>query len=192
MPHADSGPRGPVEPPVLEAQAPDGWWNESAAELFGAAKNISSILHEASECGADLMTPLVGFCAFNAAYMNLYIFRFPQMNLCRSPDAELHLDYCLSYLEDFQHQWSIGESWVSLLLFRPTYLSSIVLMYIRSKLSSMLRNCTNELLLIRNGTTADHELTLICCTKPFMSFAWLIGRTIRPGRLRAQIEIFPP
>ncbi|KAJ5610726.1 hypothetical protein N7510_007445 [Penicillium lagena] len=112
MPLADSSPRGPLEIPVLEAQAPNGWWNESAAELFGAAKNISSLLHEASDCGADLMSPLVGFCAFNAAYMDLYIFRFPQMNLCRSPDAKLHLDYCLSYLEDFQHQWSIGESWI--------------------------------------------------------------------------------
>lgn len=113
MPTTVSKPSGPVDPPTLEAEAPDGWWDASAFELFGAAENIAKLLHEASECDAEMLTPFVGFCAFSAAYMNLYVFRFPHMNLGRSLDAETNIDYCLKYLERFRHVWKLGESWVS-------------------------------------------------------------------------------
>ncbi|KAB8270370.1 hypothetical protein BDV30DRAFT_229016 [Aspergillus minisclerotigenes] len=115
MPTAESGPRGPVDHPLLEAEAPVGWWESSALELFSAAEHIARLLHEASECGAHLMTPFVGFCAFSASYMNLYIYRFPRMNLGRSPQAEQLMNFCLAYLEEFRHVWKLGEAWVSTL-----------------------------------------------------------------------------
>lgn len=113
MPTMESIPRGPVDYPTLQAEAPEGWWSASASEIFGAAENISKILHEASECGAEMLTPFVGFCAFSAAYMNLYIYRFPQMNFGRSLHAENNLNQCLTYLEGFRREWKLGESWVS-------------------------------------------------------------------------------
>ena len=113
MPTAESIPSGPVEHPMLEAEAPEAWWDGSASELFAAAEHISKLLHDASECGVDLLTPFVGFCAFSAAYMNLYIFRFPQMNLGRSLHAEQNLRFCLAYLEDFRQVWKLGDHWVS-------------------------------------------------------------------------------
>ncbi|KAE8389360.1 hypothetical protein BDV23DRAFT_194428 [Aspergillus alliaceus] len=115
LPTAESGPRGPVDHPLLEAEAPAGWWEASALELFTAAEHIAKLLHEASECGAHLMTPFAGFCAFSASYMNLYIYRFPRMNLGRSPQAEQLMNFCLAYLEEFQHVWKLGEAWVSTL-----------------------------------------------------------------------------
>jgi hypothetical protein len=60
-----------------------------------------------------MLIPFVGFCAFSAAYMNLYVSLFPQMNFGRSPDAKIHLKYCLDFLEKFRHVWKLGESWVS-------------------------------------------------------------------------------
>lgn len=114
MPTAESGPRGPVDHPLLEAEAPVGWWESSALELFSAAEHIARLLHEASECGAHLMTPFVGFCAFSASYMNLYIYRFPRMNLGRSTQAEQLMNFCLAYLEEFRHVWKLGEAWVRL------------------------------------------------------------------------------
>lgn len=113
MPTAESAPRGPIDHPMLQAEAPEGWWDASALEMFSAAENIANILREASECGAELLTPFVGFCAFSAAYMNLYVFRFPQMNFGRSRRAEENLNQCLAYLEAFRLKWKLGESWVS-------------------------------------------------------------------------------
>ncbi|KAJ5793822.1 hypothetical protein N7457_000421, partial [Penicillium paradoxum] len=113
LPTAGSIPRGPIDQPTLEAEAPEGWWDESALVLFGTAEKIAKLLHDASECGAEMLTPFVGFCAFSAAYMNLYAFRFPQMNLGRSPNAETNLNYCLAYLEKFRHVWKLGESWIT-------------------------------------------------------------------------------
>ncbi|KAJ5988028.1 hypothetical protein N7481_003238 [Penicillium waksmanii] len=113
MPTGLTAPRGPIDPPTLEGESPEGWWEASAFELFGAAENIACLLHEASECGAEIISPFVGFCAFSAAYMNLYVFRFPQMNLGRSQNAERNLTYCMAYLETFRQVWTLGDSWLA-------------------------------------------------------------------------------
>jgi hypothetical protein len=114
LPTADLTPRGPVDPPLLEAEAPPGWWGESARELFNAAEQIASLLQEASECGIPLMTPFSGFCAFTACFLNLYVFRFPRMNLNRSSKAEQLMNWGLEYLEEFQNAWELAGGWVSL------------------------------------------------------------------------------
>jgi hypothetical protein len=97
---------------MLEAPAPEGWWNESSRLLFGAAEHIATILHEASECGVQLMTPFSGFCAFSAGYLNLYVSSYPRMNLNRSPRAKECLGMCLDYLDKFRHVWKIADGWV--------------------------------------------------------------------------------
>ncbi|KAG5657459.1 hypothetical protein KAF25_006023, partial [Fusarium avenaceum] len=112
LPKADSTPRGPVDPPLLEAEAPPGWWNESARELFNAAEQIACLLQEASECGIPLMTPFSGFCAFTACFLNLYVFRFPSMNLGRSSKAEQLMNWGLEYLEEFQNAWELAGGWI--------------------------------------------------------------------------------
>ncbi|KAF3384394.1 hypothetical protein F1880_002656, partial [Penicillium rolfsii] len=113
LPTSETIPRGPVDHPQLQAEAPPGWWDASALEMFNATEHIARILHESSECGAEMLTPFVGFCAFSAAYMNLYVSHFPQMNLGRSPRAEENLNYCLAYLEKFRKEWKLGESWMT-------------------------------------------------------------------------------
>lgn len=121
MPTGLSAPRGPIDPPTLEAESPEGWWEASAFELFSAAENIACLLHDASECGAEIISPFVGFCAFSAAYMNLYVSRFPQMNLGRSQNAERNLNYCLAYLENFRQVWKLADSWVSIFGFHGLF-----------------------------------------------------------------------
>ncbi|KID94938.1 Transcription factor, fungi, partial [Metarhizium majus ARSEF 297] len=112
LPTPESEPRGPVDQPMLEAPAPEGWWNESSRLLFGAAEHIATVLHEASECGVHLMTPFTGFCAFSAGYLNLYVSKYPRMNLDRSPRAKECLKMCLDYLEKFRHVWNIADGWI--------------------------------------------------------------------------------
>ncbi|KAM6507963.1 hypothetical protein FSOLCH5_013163 [Fusarium solani] len=112
LPTAESTPQGPIHPPLLEAEAPPGWWEDSAKELYGAAEQITCLLQEASECGIPLMTPFSGFCAFTACFLNLYIFRFPKMNLGRSPRAEQLMNWGLEYLEEFQNAWELAGGWI--------------------------------------------------------------------------------
>lgn len=115
LPAPDSTPIGPVDHPLLEAAAPAGWWDESSAEIFGAAENIARMLEEASDTGALVMTPFIGFCAFSAGYMCVYVRWFPKMNLNRSPAAEECQNICLNFLDEFRHVWCIAEGWVSIL-----------------------------------------------------------------------------
>ncbi|KAF9765786.1 hypothetical protein IL306_001861 [Fusarium sp. DS 682] len=112
LPTADLTPRGPVDPPLLEAEAPPGWWDESARELFNSAEQIACLLQEASECGIPLMTPFSGFCAFTACFLNLYVFRFPRMNFGRSTRAEQLMNWGLEYLEEFQNAWELAGGWI--------------------------------------------------------------------------------
>ncbi|KAM0187732.1 hypothetical protein ACHAPI_011052, partial [Fusarium lateritium] len=112
LPTADLTPRGPVDPPRLQAEAPPGWWDDSARDLFNAAEQIACLLQEASECGIPLMTPFSGFCAFTACFLNLYVFRFPRMNLGRSSRAEQLMNWGLEYLEEFQNAWELAGGWI--------------------------------------------------------------------------------
>ncbi|PCD30073.1 hypothetical protein FGRA07_10223 [Fusarium graminearum] len=112
LPIGDMTPRGPVDPPLLEAEAPPGWWDQSARELFSASEQIACLLQEASECGIPLMTPFSGFCAFTACFLNLYVFRYPRMNLGRSTKAEQLMNWGLEYLEEFQNAWELAGGWI--------------------------------------------------------------------------------
>lgn len=112
LPTAEMAPRGPIDHPMLQAQAPAGWWESSAQELFQAAERIAGLLRDAEDCGILFATPFAGFCAYSACFMNLYVHRFPRMNLGRSPGAEECLNLCLGFLDKFRATWKIGHRWV--------------------------------------------------------------------------------
>ncbi|KAK7430673.1 hypothetical protein QQZ08_002717 [Neonectria magnoliae] len=112
LPTTDLTPRGPIDQPLLEAEAPPRWWDDGAQQLFGSGEHIITLLKEASECGIPAMTPFSGFCAFLACFGNLYIDRFPKMNLHRSPRAKELMESGLEYLTEFQHAWDLGSGWI--------------------------------------------------------------------------------
>ena len=111
LPNSHSRPSGPVDPPLLEEQAPSEWWGDQANELFSASSNITAILSELRREGAPLFTPFAGFCAFSAATMNTYVASFPQMNLGRSEGRGADFDSDLRYLDEFRTRWSMGAGW---------------------------------------------------------------------------------
>ncbi|KAH7121750.1 hypothetical protein B0J13DRAFT_567218 [Dactylonectria estremocensis] len=112
LPTPESTPQGPIDHPLLEAEAPPGWWDNSSRELVEAAEFIIGLLTEASECGIPVMTPFSGFCAFSACFINLYVYRFPRMNLNRSSRAKGLMEKGLEYLREFQHAWDLGGGWI--------------------------------------------------------------------------------
>jgi hypothetical protein len=168
LPTAESTPQGPIHPPLLEAEAPPGWWEDSAKELYGAAEQITCLLQEASECGIPLMTPFSGFCAFTACFLNLYIFRFPKMNLGRSPRAEQLMNWGLEYLEEFQNAWELAGGWVR----APLSLEFGARTNVgRLKPFKTRRSYTRAPPRIADGFGEDREPTLRLCTNPSTSTA---------------------
>lgn len=117
VPSKESEPSGPTDPPILEETAPEDWWDRGSAELFHAASCITRILEDLETCGAPLLTPFTGFCAFSAAIMNLYVGAFPRMNLNRSPNGAELARLNVQYLDRFQKLWKMGIGWVSRTVF---------------------------------------------------------------------------
>ncbi|KAG9239123.1 putative fungal-specific transcription factor [Amylocarpus encephaloides] len=113
LPTAESEPQGPIDPPLLEAKAPDGWWSDRAMELFDSAQHITLMLRQLDENDCPLLTPYAGFCAFSAATMNIYESCFPRMNLNRSvKTVGRSVEDSMGYLRRFQNVWKMGERWV--------------------------------------------------------------------------------
>ncbi|KAF9876673.1 fungal specific transcription factor [Colletotrichum karsti] len=112
LPGLEDPPKGPIDPPLLEDEAPPGWWDDSAREFFGAAEHLGSILKEASECGVAVMTPFAGFCAFSSCYINLYGFRFPRITCGYAPRAEELMNTSIEYLKRFREVWDLGDGWL--------------------------------------------------------------------------------
>ena len=134
LPTSVAEPRGPIDHPTLEAEAPPGWWDESARDLFESAERIADLLYEAGECGIGLATPFVGFCAFSAAYMNTYVLRFPQMNFGRSNRAGELMKICLDYLDGFRNVWKIGDAWVCFIfaIYKTSCMMSFLSLFMRT------------------------------------------------------------
>ncbi|UKZ74846.1 hypothetical protein TrVFT333_002516 [Trichoderma virens FT-333] len=111
LPTPTSEPSGPVDPPLLALEAPPGWWEERAYELFSSSAHITDILRRLDAAAAPFSTPFSGFCAFSAATMNSYVFYFPRMNLGRSTNAAADFKADKVYLDRFRRQWEIGARW---------------------------------------------------------------------------------
>ncbi|KAK5660540.1 hypothetical protein OQA88_13089 [Cercophora sp. LCS_1] len=75
-------PIGPLdEPTFAPGTEPEGFWDESAEEVFRAAKDIVDLI---DICGNKLpMSALVLFAVWTAAFVGIYAFHFPQMDTQR-------------------------------------------------------------------------------------------------------------
>jgi hypothetical protein len=75
------GPSGPLDEPTFpesEFKVPDGFWEESAEQVFQAAKDIVELVEL---CGDKLpMSSLVVFSVWTAAFVGIYAHHFPQMD----------------------------------------------------------------------------------------------------------------
>ncbi|KAL7928201.1 hypothetical protein V8C35DRAFT_318712 [Trichoderma chlorosporum] len=111
LPTPTSQPSGPVDPPLLAQDAPLGWWEERAYQLFESSAYITDMLRRLDGAVTSFSTPFSGFCAFSAATMNAYVLYFPRMNLGRSTTAAADFGADRAFLDRFRTQWAIGERW---------------------------------------------------------------------------------
>ncbi|KAF9869699.1 hypothetical protein CkaCkLH20_12886 [Colletotrichum karsti] len=74
-----SRPDGPLDEPTFPSEdVPDGFWIESARELFKSSKTVSDII----ELSQDKLphSPLVAFVIYTASFTGIYAWYFPQMD----------------------------------------------------------------------------------------------------------------
>lgn len=76
-------PAGPLDEPPFPAEktgTPDGFWRESARELFKAGRQMTDLVLTCQERGMLVENPLVGFAVYNAALLGIYAAHFPHMD----------------------------------------------------------------------------------------------------------------
>lgn len=171
LPTPEMTPRGPVDPPMLEAEAPPGWWDDGARELFASGEHIASLLHDAAQCGVSVCTPFTGFCAFTACFLNLYVTHFPNMNLGRSRTSRVSLDRGNQYLREFKGVWALGDGWVRNLSLSLQCKKTNMLIFTRSRRSRTRPSSLSAPRPTASGTGTSRASTLTCCTSPSTSSA---------------------
>ncbi|OJJ30632.1 hypothetical protein ASPWEDRAFT_46245 [Aspergillus wentii DTO 134E9] len=76
-------PVGPLDEPLFSSEksgTPDGFWRESARELFKAARQMIDLVVTCQERGVLVENPLMGFAVYNAAFIGVYAAHFQHMD----------------------------------------------------------------------------------------------------------------
>jgi len=110
IPYRCSFPSGPIDPPLLVGQPPEGWWAANSTTLFASATSIVNLLRAAQARGVEMKTVFVSFCVYSAAVTLLYAQTWPFM----APDTNLpeeDLQWALAWLEDAGTLWKIVQGW---------------------------------------------------------------------------------
>ncbi|KAJ5139208.1 Transcription factor [Penicillium bovifimosum] len=77
-------PIGPLDEPLFPTDKangpPEGFWRDSARELFKAARQMIDLVVTCQARGALVENPLVGFAIYNAAFISIYGTHFSHMD----------------------------------------------------------------------------------------------------------------
>ncbi|CAK7228502.1 hypothetical protein SCUCBS95973_006902 [Sporothrix curviconia] len=75
-------PVGPLDEPTFpEGSAPEGFWEESAEQVFKAAREIVDLTDTCQNRKKLPMSALVVFAVWTAAFVGIYAWHFPQMDM---------------------------------------------------------------------------------------------------------------
>ncbi|KAL2006318.1 hypothetical protein VTN00DRAFT_9972 [Thermoascus crustaceus] len=83
LPLRCSEPVGPLDEPTFpmdKYNTPEGFWRDSARELFKAARQMTDLVVTCHERGVLVENPLVGFAIYNAAFIGVYAAHFNHMD----------------------------------------------------------------------------------------------------------------
>ncbi|KAK7535935.1 fungal-specific transcription factor domain-containing protein [Phyllosticta citribraziliensis] len=83
IPLKSTRPQGPLDAPTFspeEYQTPDGFWEQSARELFKTARDVIDLLRMCQDWGVLVESPVVGFATYSAALAGVYAINFPWMD----------------------------------------------------------------------------------------------------------------
>lgn len=89
-----SKPQGPLDAPTFPPDrynVPPYFWEDSARELFKAARQIMDLVRSCQEWNALVETPIVGFAIYTVAFVGVYCINFhwmdPEGYMCTQPTS---------------------------------------------------------------------------------------------------------
>lgn len=131
-------PIGPLDEPLLPGErsgAPDGFWKDSARELFRAARQMLDLVVTCQERGVLVENPLVGFAIYNAAFMGVSASHFPHMDLEGSLSSKpgatdgthgpVQTGKALDILRDMRSRLKMANGWFRTLNRLHSYFSKV-------------------------------------------------------------------
>ena len=150
-------PTGPLDEPLLPSDKvsgpPDGFWRDSARELFKAARQMIDLVATCQGRGALVENPLIGFAIYNAAFIGVYGSHFSHMDpdgllAARPPPAshDSHLPgavqarKALDILREMRPRLKMAIGWFRTLNRLHSYFSKVkrdFRRYSRNRLDSM-------------------------------------------------------
>lgn len=106
---------------VSDADAPaegntDAFWEASLEALFTAASRVTEILQEMEASGALMITPFVGFAAFTAATVNMYLAIFGWVCPSLSANARQRTESDVRILKRVAAVWPVTQQWYATIL----------------------------------------------------------------------------
>lgn len=109
-------PVGPLDEPLVptdKAGMPEGFWRDSARDMFRAARQMIELAVTCQERGALVENPLTGFALYNAAFMGVYATHFPHMDqegfLSKAGDG--HARKALDILREMRPRLKMAGGW---------------------------------------------------------------------------------
>ncbi|KAH1332985.1 hypothetical protein KXW19_003810 [Aspergillus fumigatus] len=131
-------PIGPLDESLLPGErsgAPDGFWKDSARELFRAARQMLDLVVTCQERGVLVENPLVGFAIYNAAFMGVSASHFPHMDLEGSLSSKpgatdgthgpVQTGKALDILRDMRSRLKMANGWFRTLNRLHSYFSKV-------------------------------------------------------------------
>jgi hypothetical protein len=102
-------------PPPERSSRRDFWMN-SISQLFEAARQITEILKELEILARLMNTPFLGYAAFTAASMNMYLTIFPWVCSEHAPGALERAESDVRHLKQVLAVWPLAQQWYNTIL----------------------------------------------------------------------------
>lgn len=134
LPLRCSEPVGPLDDPIYAADkagTPEGFWRDSARELFRAARQMIDLAINCQDRGALVENPLTGFAIYNAAFMGVYATHFPHMDqegvLSSKPgsDNQIYTRKALDIVREMRPRLKMASTWFRTLNRLHSYFSKV-------------------------------------------------------------------
>jgi hypothetical protein len=180
-------PMGPLDEPLFPGERPpDGFWRDSARELFRAARQMLDLVVTCQERGVLVENPLVGFAIYHAAFIGIYAAHFPHMDLEGSlslkPGAadgthgQAQTRKALDILRDVRSRLKMANGWFRTLNRLHSYFSKVKRDFRRHSRLDALDPHTNGIRPIREGGAGGGLEEFKLLEKLFLDFGSIDDR----------------
>ncbi|KAJ5449316.1 Transcription factor [Penicillium cf. griseofulvum] len=197
-------PCGPLDEPLFAVDKvngpPDGFWRDSARELFKAARQMIDLVATCQARSALVENPLVGFAIYNAAFVGVYGTHFPHMDpdglMGTKPPPATHDSHelgvaqarkALDIMREMRPRLKMAMGWFRTLNRLHSYFSKVKRDFRRlsrhrlDSMSDASDHALNGVRLLREGGAGGGLEEFKLLEKLFLDFGSIEDQLIEPG-----------